>query len=61
MTNEIISAVDEGKYCAALFVNLTKAFDTVDHVLLIRRLSAVGFTYNSCNWFKDYLSIDNNE
>ena len=29
--SDIVSAVDEGKYCAALFVNLTKAFDTVDY------------------------------
>ena len=41
---------------AAFSVDLTEAFDPVDHCLLIQRLSDVGFDCNSCNWFKDYLS-----
>lgn len=35
--NDIISDIDERKYCAALFVDLTKAFDTVDHALLLQK------------------------
>ena len=39
VTNDMISTADKGKYCAALFVDLTKHFDTVDHALPIQRLS----------------------
>ena len=55
VTNDVISAADEGKYCAALFVDLTKAFETVYHALLIQSLSDVGFDFTSWNWFKDYV------
>ena len=54
--NNITTAVDKGKYCAALFVDLSKAFDTVDHALLLQRLHDIGFDCNSCKWFQDYLS-----
>uniref|UniRef100_A0A3Q3GUZ1 Reverse transcriptase domain-containing protein n=1 Tax=Labrus bergylta TaxID=56723 RepID=A0A3Q3GUZ1_9LABR len=54
--NNIVSAVDQGKYCAALFVDLTKAFDTVDHTILLQRLHDVGFDNSSLKWFQNYLS-----
>lgn len=56
VTNCIICAMDKGKYCAALFVDLTKAFDTVDHALLLQRLRDIGFNSSSLKWFHNYLS-----
>lgn len=52
----LMISADKGKYCAALFEDLTKAFDTVEHALLTLRLGDVGFACNPCNWFKYYLS-----
>ena len=56
LTNNIVSALDQRKHCAAIFVDLRKAFDTVDHHLLLRRLSDVGLDAGACAWFLDYLS-----
>ena len=53
--NDIVCAVDKGKYCAALFVNL-RALDTVRHATLLEKLCDTGFDYKSCKWFQDYLS-----
>lgn len=33
--NDVISDINNGKYCAALVIDLTKVFDTVDHALLL--------------------------
>ena len=33
-TDTITRYLDEGKYCISIFVDLTKAFDTVDHEIL---------------------------
>ena len=42
--------------CAALFIDLSKAFDTVNHSLLLRRLENIGCDSNSLKWFHNYLS-----
>ena len=39
-----------------LFIDLTKAFDTVDHSRLLQRLNAIGFDVKSLNWFQNYQS-----
>ncbi len=40
--NDFISAVDSKEYCVALFLDLSKAFDTVDHYVLAQRLVDIG-------------------
>ncbi len=42
--------------CAAIFVDLSKAFDTVDHNILLKCLSKIGMSVNAIEWFKNYLS-----
>ena len=38
-----------------MFINLRKAFDTVDHGVLLGKLSAVGVIGPEHEWFTDYL------
>ena len=40
----------------ALFIVLRKAFDSVDHNLLVNKLESYGIKNNELNWFKSYLS-----
>lgn len=40
--NDVIEALDNKQHCAALFIDLSKAFDTVDHTLAKQRLVPVG-------------------
>ena len=54
--NNIASAMDKSKHCAAIFIDLSKAFDTVDHSLLLFILHSVGFDSDACSWFQSYLS-----
>ncbi len=54
--NDIINAIDSKEYCVALFLDLTKAFDTVDHSILLLRLADLGFSAKTLKWFENYLS-----
>ena len=56
VSNDIIEALDKKKHCAALFVDLSKAFDSVDHALLLQRLGCIGLGKMALSWFKNYLS-----
>jgi hypothetical protein len=49
--NDIITAIDKRLYCAAVFIDLTKAFDSVNHCILIGRLNSLGFSNDYPAWF----------
>ena len=54
--NDLISDIDSKEYCAALFLDLSKAFDTVDHLVLCQRLRDIGMSSKAVMWFGNYLS-----
>ena len=39
-----------------ILVDLQRAFDTIDHDILLKTLSAIGFLNHTIGWFKSYLS-----
>ena len=53
--NDIITAIDKRQYCAAVFIDLAKAFDSVNHHILIGRLS-LGFPDDYLAWFTNYFA-----
>ena len=55
-SERLLAARDCHMVSAAVFVDLSKAFDKVRHVLLIQQLHRTGFAGIVLNWFKDYLS-----
>src|SRR6218665_2541145 len=51
----ITNAIDRKKYSLGIFIDLAKAFDTVDHTILIKKLSNYGVRGIPLEWFKSYL------
>ena len=39
-----------------ILIDLQKAFDTINHSILLRKMSALRFSDRSINWFQSYLS-----
>ncbi len=54
--NDFISVIDSKEYCVVLFLDLSKAFDTVDHYVLAQRLVNIGMSPKAVKWFSNYLS-----
>lgn len=54
--NDNTTAIDKRHYCAAVFIDLAKAFVSVDHRILIGRLGSLGFSKNCLDWFTNYFS-----
>ena len=55
--NDIITAIDKRQYCVAIFIGLNKAFDSVNHHILIGRLNSLGFSNDCLAWFTNYFSV----
>ena len=47
--------LDKGGYVCAIFMDLSKAFDTLNHNLIIAKLGAYGFDEKALNYMKSYL------
>ena len=46
---------DSGKLIGAIYLDLAKAFNTIDHNVLIDKLPKLGTRGKSLDWFVDYL------
>ena len=56
MTEEGRSSLDNRRYGCGIFMDLQKAFDAVNHDILLAKLEYYGIRENVLNWFKSYLS-----
>ena len=56
LTEAIRKAMDESSYAVGVFIDLQKAFDTVDHNILLSKLDHYGIRGVSNNWFRSYLT-----
>jgi hypothetical protein len=54
--NHISNSLNDGNFTVGIFLDLKKAFDVVDHRILIAKMEKYGIHDASLNWFASYLS-----
>ena len=55
ITEKIREALDNDNFACGIFVDLQKAFDTVNHEILLKKLEHYGIRGISNDWFRSYL------
>ena len=56
LMNGLISSLEKGESVIGVFLDFSKAFDTVDHAILLCKLEHYGIRGNALSWFKSYLT-----
>ena len=56
LVDHLNSEMDKKKYPFAIFMDLSKAFDTLDHSILLNKLNHYGIRNTELSWFQSYLT-----
>ena len=56
ITEKIKESIDSGNFGCGIFIDLKKAFDTVNHTILLQKLEHYGIRGTILKWFESYLT-----
>lgn len=54
LVDNLISSINQKKYTVGIFVDFSKAFDTVNHAILFDKLEQNGIRGMALDWIKNY-------
>jgi len=55
LSNKVLTGFEKGMLTDMILIDLQKAFDTIDHDILLKRMIYLGFSNSTIGWFKSYL------
>ena len=55
-TDHLLEAMDNRELSALILIDLSKAFDSISHQILLKKLCDVGASHETVKWFESYLT-----
>ena len=55
LVDQIYESFERNEYTIGVFIDLSKAFDTVEHNILLKKLETYGISGTHLQWFRNYL------
>ena len=55
VNNWVLESMDKGKITGLLFVDISKAFDSINHKVLLGKLENAALSRKALKWFHSYL------
>jgi len=56
LSNKVVKGFDQGMITGMILIDLRKAFDTIDHGILLQKMEYLGFSPATIKWFESYLT-----
>ena len=56
LISTVIKGKEQGLYTVSLFLDLSKAFDSIEHSMMLKKLETYGIRGNALDWFRSYPS-----
>ena len=56
LISTIVKGREQGLYTVSLFLDLSKAFDSLEHTMMLKKLETYGIRGKALDWFRSYLS-----
>ena len=56
LSNKVQNGFEEGNLTGMILIDLQKAFDTIDHEILLLKMEHLGFAESTISWFRSYLA-----
>ena len=55
LNDKILKGFNNGVYTGIILIDLQKAFDTINHKILLEKLLPISFSKNKISWYESYL------
>ena len=57
LCDKVKKGFDSNLFTGMILIDLQKAFDTINHEILLKKMDYIGFSKKSISWFESYLSL----